>query len=75
MIDLLIQDEESIGPNDQLWVWSYNGMDGSRFLAWVIEYMVEPLKSKQDIVADLRTAPAWGGYLLQTCDGRKYKVI
>lgn len=46
MIDLLIQDEESIGPNDQLWVWSYNGMDGSRFLAWVIEYMVEPLKSK-----------------------------
>lgn len=44
MIDLqYIQKEESIGPNDQLWVCGPNGMDNCRILVLVLEYMVNPL--------------------------------
>lgn len=39
-----IQEQESIVPNDQLWVWGCNVMDDDRILAKVIEYMVEPLR-------------------------------
>lgn len=42
-----ILEEESIGPNDQLWAWRCNAMDDYRFLARVTEYMVEPLIKKR----------------------------
>lgn len=42
-----IQEEESIGPNDQLWVLVYNEMDDYRFLARVFEHMVEPLAKEE----------------------------
>lgn len=75
-----VQEEESIGPNDQLWVWGCNGMGEDRFLPRVIECVVESLTKKtapQEIPAVWWPVPAWGRRcsLIDCYDSMSCKII